>query len=156
MTQAKITKSFNSWIPVSEIEKFEKELKSKGFEIEEVSVLQYLVQKQFNGELIAFMNKPVGGRGRKAPYETQLIRVPVPVYAQVEKIADDYRKLVIEGEENSVDENSDIPNDVTFVNYSDALQRAKEIVSQNKSARISLAKLLQVLYGGRVRPEDLK
>jgi hypothetical protein len=53
------------------------------------------------------MNKPLGGRGKKAPYETVLIRIPVPVYSIVEKIADDYRRLVIEGEVNSLDEKSD-------------------------------------------------
>lgn len=102
------------------------------------------------------MNKPVGGRGKKAPYETALIRVPVPVYNQVEKIADDYRRSVIENEDNNLEEKTDIPSETTTVNYSDALQRAKEIVNQGKSARISLAKLLQLLYGGKVRPEDLK
>jgi hypothetical protein len=102
------------------------------------------------------MNKPVGGRGRKAPYETTLIRVPVPVYEQVEKIADDYRRLVLEGEENNVDENSDFRVDISKVKFDDALQRAREILKQKKSAADSMAKLLQVLYGGTVSKEDLK
>lgn len=102
------------------------------------------------------MNKPVGGRGRKAPYETALIRVPLPVYDQVEKIADDYRRSVIEGEDNNLDEKTKTHSETTSVNYSDALQRAKEIVKQRKSASESLAKLLQVLYGGTVSKEDLR
>jgi hypothetical protein len=102
------------------------------------------------------MNKPLGGRGKKAPYETVLIRIPVPVYSIVEKIADDYRRLVIEGEVNSLEEKSNDRVETTQVKYDDALQRAKEILKQKRSAAESIAKLLQVLYGGTVSKEDLK
>ena len=102
------------------------------------------------------MNKPVGGRGKKAPYETQVIRVPVPIVPQVEKFIESYRVSVVSDEEDNLEEKSNVPSEVAVLTYSDALQRAKEIVNQGKSARISLAKLLQLLYGGRVRPEDLK
>lgn len=37
------------------------------------------------------MNKPVGGRGKKAPYETTHIRVPVDLKPQIEQIIDKYR-----------------------------------------------------------------
>lgn len=102
------------------------------------------------------MNKPLGGRGKKAPYETVLIRVPVPVYSVVEKIADDYRRLVIEGEVNNLEEKSDNRVETTQVKYDDALQSAKEILKKKRSAAESLSKLLQVLYGGTVSKEDLK
>jgi len=37
------------------------------------------------------MNKPKGGRGQKAPYETKLMRVPVPLEDQINKLAEMYR-----------------------------------------------------------------
>lgn len=40
MAQAKITRSFNSWIFVATIEEFENNLLSKGFEIESRSIIQ--------------------------------------------------------------------------------------------------------------------
>ena len=102
------------------------------------------------------MTKPLGGRGKKAPYETQLVRVPVPVVQKVEQIVDDYRNLVINGEESEFEKYPSLAACVTPVSYSEALQRAKEIVKTKKSAAESLAKLLQVLYGGTVSKEDLK
>ena len=38
------------------------------------------------------MSKPVGGRGKKAPYETQQMRVPVPVKEEVNELITDYRE----------------------------------------------------------------
>lgn len=102
------------------------------------------------------MNKPVGGRGKKAPYETILIRIPVPIYSQVEKMADNYRQSVIETDGDNLEQNLEFNPEFCFVSYDDALERAKEILKSKKSAAESLAKLLQVLYGGEVRKEDLK
>lgn len=102
------------------------------------------------------MNKPLGGRGKKAPYETHTIRVPVPILQKVEQMVDDYRNLVINGEESEFEKYPNLAACVTPVSYSEALQRAREIVKTKKSAAESLAKLLQVLYGGTVSKEDLK
>jgi hypothetical protein len=102
------------------------------------------------------MNKPVGGRGKKAPYETQVVRVPVPIAPQVEQFIESYRLSVINSEDNDNEQTSEIPSEVTTVKAMEALQRAREIVKQKRSAAESLAKLLQVLYGGTVRKEDLK
>jgi hypothetical protein len=102
------------------------------------------------------MNKPLGGRGKKAPYETRLIRVPIPIVPKVEQIVDDYRNLVINGEQSEFEKYPNLAACVTPVSYSEALQRAKEILKSKKSAADSLAKLLQVLYGGTVSKEDLK
>ena len=102
------------------------------------------------------MNKPLGGRGKKAPYETKNVRVPVPIIPKVEQMADDYRNLVINGEESEFEKYPHLAACVTPVSYSEALQRAKEIVKSKRSAVESLAKLLQVLYGGTVGKEDLR
>lgn len=102
------------------------------------------------------MSKPLGGRGVKAPYETKLVRVPIPIVPRVEQIIEDYRNLVINGEESEFVKHPELAACVTPVSYSEALQRAKEIVKSRRSASESLAKLLQVLYGGAVSKEDLK
>lgn len=38
------------------------------------------------------MTKPVGGRGNKAPYETAVMRVPVPLQSEVERMIEEYRR----------------------------------------------------------------
>ena len=102
------------------------------------------------------MNKPVGGRGKKAPYETEVIRVPVPIIPQVEKIIEEYRLLAIEGEVSEFKKHPQVAASVTTVSYSEAVQQARQIVKSKKSAADSLAKLLQVLYGGTVSKADLQ
>jgi hypothetical protein len=37
------------------------------------------------------MNKPIGGRGKKAPYETTHVRIPVDLKPQVEKLVEEFR-----------------------------------------------------------------
>ena len=37
------------------------------------------------------MPKPVGGRGRKAPYQTVIVRIPVDVKPQIDKIVEQFR-----------------------------------------------------------------
>jgi hypothetical protein len=91
------------------------------------------------------MSKPVGGRGKKAPYETVTIRVPVPLQADLEKQVNDYREFVVNGTQSEV---KALPDRAA------AIAHAKEILKQKKSARESLLKLLQVLYGGEISLKD--
>ena len=44
------------------------------------------------------MSKPIGGRGKKAPYETIPVRVPVPIKAEVETLIERYRDSVLSDE----------------------------------------------------------
>lgn len=74
-----------------------------------------------------------GGRGVKAPYETTHVRVPVPIKDKVQQIIDDYK--------NGISSNDD-----ELVDYQQALDLAKQILSQKKSAKISLQKLLTGIY----------
>jgi hypothetical protein len=92
------------------------------------------------------MNKPKGGRGYKAPYETVVMRVPKPLEEQIEKQVEDYRKQVIEGVESKEPEN--LPS------LDSAVLKAKEILKQKKGARDSVEKLLQVLYGTKISLKD--
>jgi hypothetical protein len=97
------------------------------------------------------MSKPVGGRGKKAPYETITIRIPEPIRAEVERLSEDFRGLV---ERKLADGYSDYVLEDS-VHYEKALEEAKKILIQKKSARESLRKLLQVIYGGEVSKEEL-
>lgn len=45
------------------------------------------------------MPKPVGGRGKKAPYESTFVRVPIPVKKHVEQLVAFYRNQVLSGGE---------------------------------------------------------
>lgn len=45
------------------------------------------------------MVKPVGGRGKRAPYQTVQMRVPLPIKAHVEQLIEQYREQVL-GESN--------------------------------------------------------
>jgi hypothetical protein len=85
-------------------------------------------------------SKPVGGRGKKAGYETKLMRVPLPVVSAIEKIVDDFR----DGSENETKQ----------LSFDEALQAAKKIMKKKKSARQSLLNLLQDIYGREVDTLD--
>lgn len=37
------------------------------------------------------MNKPIGGRGKRAPYETTHVRIPVDLKSKVEELVEQYR-----------------------------------------------------------------
>jgi len=43
------------------------------------------------------MSQQKGGRGKKAPYETKLMRVPEPVARQVEDLCRQYQKFLVNG-----------------------------------------------------------
>lgn len=45
------------------------------------------------------MIKPIGGRGKKAPYDTVMVRVPFPIKTEVEDLVAAYRKEILSGDE---------------------------------------------------------
>ena len=89
---------------------------------------------------------PKGGRGKKAPYETITVRIPVPIQLRVEAMAEQYRLSVLEGDEFIEGGNP---------TFDQALEAAIKVARQKKSGKDSLIKLLQVLYGVRVTKEML-
>lgn len=82
---------------------------------------------------------PKGGRGKKAPYETQTVRVPVPCLESVQSIINDFRNTG----------NAEIKSDL--IDKNNAIEIAHEIldsrIGRTKSAKQSMEKLLQVIYG---------
>ncbi len=73
-----------------------------------------------------------GGRGVKAPYETTHVRIPVAIKDQVESLSKAYK-------DGSLQDTEVLP-------FDEALELARKIVKQKKSARISLESLLTSLY----------
>lgn len=84
------------------------------------------------------MVKPVGGRGNKAPYETTHIRVPVPIKSEVERLIERFR------------EGGDTATQNTLTGLDEAVIAAKGILTSKKSARVSMEKLLTVIYGEKI------
>lgn len=47
------------------------------------------------------MVKPLGGRGKKAPYESVMVRCPLPIKTEVEALIARYRAIILEGGEST-------------------------------------------------------
>jgi hypothetical protein len=84
-------------------------------------------------------NLPKGGRGKKAPYDTAVVRVPRPCLDAVWAILDQYRET---GEVPTIGDD--------ILPFVDASKEASFIyqsrTGRTKSAKICLEKLLQVIY----------
>lgn len=53
------------------------------------------------------MPKPLGGRGKKAPYETVQVRTPLPIKHKVEKLIADYRNTILNADVESQNDEID-------------------------------------------------
>jgi hypothetical protein len=95
--------------------------------------------------------KPKGGRGLKAPYETTILRVPLPLVGRFQAQVDEFRDLAINGVEDSSDPAtvvlSRLGNDK--LTRLEVVEKAKVILRRRKSAKESLTKLLQVIYNDK-------
>jgi hypothetical protein len=123
------------------------------------------------------MDKPIGGRGKKAPYETTHVRIPVDLKAQVEKLVEDYRNNGL----NIVSENSQQSTSNECINYrkfvdsmiqefkenglyldqdekrkhrltlcaneDEAFEAAKRWIPEARSKKILAMRLLSIIYG---------
>ena len=62
------------------------------------------------------MPKPVGGRGKKAPYESVMVRTPLPIKPEVEALISAFRNRLTDEEKfNSVSSESDIQQAIKLV-----------------------------------------
>lgn len=94
------------------------------------------------------MTKPVGGRGKKAPYETKIMRVPLPLVPHFESQIKEFRKISdmgISSNDSSCDSYS-YQVGFDYPTLSNALVFCKQVLKSKQSARKSLIKLLQLLY----------
>lgn len=98
------------------------------------------------------MIKPVGGRGKVAPYSTTTMRVPKPIADKVQNLIESYRVSAMNGLVTQDNSKEFKPQQLEHILTSkfEAIEKAKEILSQKQSAKKSIIKLLQVLYGGEI------
>lgn len=96
-----------------------------------------------SSNIVLAMPKPKGGRGQTAPYETTHIRVPVPLKLQVEQMVEKYRQSVLGGTE--------FESDRSQPTLDEAVEIARSILKQKKSAKQSIEKLLTSLYGEEIK-----
>lgn len=81
------------------------------------------------------MSKPKGGRGKKAPYETTVIRVPNPVLEQVEAICDAYRK------------SQELSDSKPVTDFESIREQVDQWRKNAKVGKDKLQNLLQLIYG---------
>lgn len=86
------------------------------------------------------MEKPKGGRGQKASYQTKVVRLPLKVAKYADHVGDNARTLISSGRDESSLHYSALES-------SQAIDIARQILSNKKSAKESLKNLLQELYG---------
>lgn len=81
------------------------------------------------------MSKPKGGRGKRAPYDTTVVRVPDPVLDQVETICDAYRNGEV------------MPATKPVTAFEDIRDQVDEWRKNAKVGKDKLRNLLQLIYG---------
>jgi hypothetical protein len=92
------------------------------------------------------MSKPLGGRGKVAPYETTHVRVPLPVKDKVDKIIEDYRLSIIDGINTQ---------DTVLITFSESKSLAKKLLRAKRSKLETIAKLLTSIYGIEISKDEL-
>ena len=93
------------------------------------------------------MNKPLGGRGKKAPYETTHLRIPVPIKADIEKLIENYRLSVIDGIESE---------DNGLMSVEDAKLLTRKLIKAKTSKIDTLIKLLTSIYNVEITKDELE
>jgi hypothetical protein len=106
------------------------------------------------------VSKPVGGRGKKAPYETTTIRVPKDLVPIIDNLVEQYRQEVIKQSsdlESLLKRFSETKQEIIEIRKEDFIkclsglsQQIVEIKEENlrtkKALKLSLEKFVQELY----------
>ena len=92
------------------------------------------------------MTKPMGGRGKKAPYETTHMRIPLPLKNQIEQLIEDYRLSILDGIDRPSSE---------LVPIEEALVIAQKLLRSKTAKNDTVAKLLTSIYKTAITKEDL-
>lgn len=109
-----------------------------------------------------------GGRGKIAPYQTSHCRVPLDIKPLCEQLSIVYKRFLSFNSPELINKFiRTIQESISEASYpehkpvngikskDEALKIAKKVLSQKKSARVSLAKLLTAIYDVEIKPEDL-
>lgn len=94
------------------------------------------------------MNKPVGGRGYKAPYTTTHVRVPTDIKPEVEALIDNYRNKALG---ITIDNSLTSYDDKPLTTLEESIVLAHSILNGKQSARKSMGLLLSSIYGKDVK-----
>lgn len=87
-----------------------------------------------------------GGRGKKSPYESKVVRIPQPLEEKVNQLVQDFH------DGKTLDDSSNSLMDY-LADVDSAISLAKDILKSKKSAKISLQKFISNLY--RVNEEEI-
>jgi hypothetical protein len=91
-------------------------------------------------------NKPKGGRGKIAPYQTVTVRIPLPIKPMVDKLSDDFRESSLIPIIAAIKE-----RETKAIPLEDAIIKAQEIIYKGKKAsKVSIERLLEDIYGQKV------
>ena len=90
------------------------------------------------------MKHSKGGRGKKAPYESVTVRVPVPIQEAVQEICDTYRDSLDVDVALAILSNSDV--DSLPLSELESIELAQSILRSKKSAKWSMSRLLSGIY----------
>jgi hypothetical protein len=90
------------------------------------------------------MKHTKGGRGKKAPYESVTVRVPLPIQEVIQKICDTYRDSLDIDIALAILSSSD--SDSLPLSESKAIDLAQAVLRSKKSAKWSMSKLLSGIY----------
>jgi hypothetical protein len=88
-----------------------------------------------------------GGRGKKAPYETTHVRVPVPLKEVIQALIDNYRWTE---HIPSIDDlkQKEFKEDPCYEDV--AIEIANQILKSKKGAKVSMEKLLTGIYSKEI------
>lgn len=92
------------------------------------------------------MIKPVGGRGKKAPYQTTIKRIPVDLESQIDSLIESYRLKAIEGIES---------DPVGIMSVTDAKQLTKKLLKAKMSKLDTVVKLVTGIYSVDIDKQEL-
>jgi hypothetical protein len=92
------------------------------------------------------MDKPVGGRGKKAPYETTVKRIPIELEAQIDSMIADYRASLLGAD--------DRPKN-SMLSLSSTIALAKKLIKARKSKIDTIYKLVTGIYNTDIDKQDL-
>lgn len=101
------------------------------------------------------MNKPLGGRGKKAPYQTVVVRIPESLLPEVNDLIEEYRDSLLNNDLNQSEKIKSEDIDTCHYKKLEAIEEAKKILAQKKSAKKSIKSLLQVLYQTKIDENNL-
>lgn len=92
------------------------------------------------------MDKPKGGRGKKAPYETTIKRIPIELESQIESMIESYRLKVIDGIESQ---------DTGIMPIEKTKELSRKLLRAKTSKIDTIIKLVTSIYGVEISKDEL-